>query len=203
MQQPHDIIRQGAGIIPFTRDGGRLRFLLHTTFKGRRKGLLVDFGGGSHADESAAATAAREFIEETEGMYFGDKRGYRQMKRGEFARQQRLMLDRIGSSLEQHPGWRCERLTRPGKEPRIWQTFFVEIDYRPVEDINRAWADDERQRFRKRRELIWLPAPQLLDCYRAHPERLWTRLREYQGVEEIVADIERNGPGSEKLTPVS
>ncbi|MCB1760925.1 MAG: hypothetical protein KDI68_14235 [Gammaproteobacteria bacterium] len=203
MQQADKKTDKGAAIIPFASDRGRLRFLLHTTFTGRRKGLLVDFGGGGRTGESAAATAAREFVEETEGMYFGDTRGYLQMRSGEIARQQSLIQRRIEATLAQHPGWQCQRQASGGKITRTWQTFFVEIDYRPVTELNRLWAEDDEQRYRKQRELIWMPASRLLECYRAHPERLWNRLREYQGVEEIVEQIERTYHPPEKLTPAS
>lgn len=55
--------------------------------------------------------------------------------------------------------------------------------------MNKAWAEDLSGRFKKRRELLWLTAEQLLDIIDNRPEMLWKRLREYEGMREIVLAI--------------
>ena len=60
----------GAGVIPFCVKDGQVLFLFQKTFSGRKAGHLVDFGGGGERGESHRQTAIREFIEETETMYF-------------------------------------------------------------------------------------------------------------------------------------
>ena len=62
----------GAGVIPFAVSGGEIRFLFQKTFSGRKTGYLIDFGGGLGTGEDYRETAIREFIEETETMYFSD-----------------------------------------------------------------------------------------------------------------------------------
>ena len=62
----------GAGVIPFCVRDRQVLFLFHKTFSGRRAGHLVDFGGGGETGESHTQTAIREFIEETETMYFSE-----------------------------------------------------------------------------------------------------------------------------------
>ncbi|RDH89860.1 MAG: hypothetical protein DIZ77_14935 [endosymbiont of Seepiophila jonesi] len=62
----------GAGVIPFAVSDCKVYFLFQTTFAGRKTGYLIDFGGGLGVDEDYRETAIREFIEETETMYFSD-----------------------------------------------------------------------------------------------------------------------------------
>ena len=62
----------GAGVIPFAVHGNEVSFLFQTTFTGRKVGHLIDFGGGLGPDEGYRETAIREFVEETETMYFSD-----------------------------------------------------------------------------------------------------------------------------------
>ena len=62
----------GAGVIPFTVKDHKVNFLFQTTFTGRKVGYLIDFGGGLGVGEGYWQTAIREFVEETETMYFSD-----------------------------------------------------------------------------------------------------------------------------------
>ena len=74
-------------------------------------------------------------------------------------------------------------------KPRDWKTYFVELDYRAPDDMNAAWADDTHGRFKKRRELLWLTAEQLLDVFENRPDTLWKRVRELEGASHIVRAI--------------
>lgn len=69
----HGVEVTAAGIIPYTvQPGGRALFLLQHLQNGTRANLLSDFGGRREdTDSDVFATAAREFSEETNGV-FGD-----------------------------------------------------------------------------------------------------------------------------------
>lgn len=192
--EPAMAIKTGAGLIPFARRGDAVEFLFHRTFSGRRAGLLVDFGGGSRPGESQSDTALREFIEETEAMYLAADIG--QVDRSErFVRAQMPLLRQSFARTQQaHPHWWCRRRPAAGKPPRDWKTFFVELEYRDPTPMNRAWAEDGGRRFAKRRELIWVPAPELLAIFQQTPERLWTRLRELEDPLPIIREIAALGP---------
>ena len=183
----HKAVKTGAGVIPFALKNGTACFLFHKTFSGRRAGLMVDFGGGSLAGESQVQTAAREFVEETEAMFFaGDKHGDPDSASHS---QYLIMLQLIEQALQRSPDRFCSRTSEHGNKPRDWKTFFVEVAYRELESMNTAWAQDTRGRFKKRRELLWLPAQQLLDIIDNRPECLWKRIRQYQGMRELVQVI--------------
>ena len=179
--------RTGAGVIPFAVEQGLTRFLFHKTFSGRRAGLLVDFGGGSRPGESHAQTAAREFIEETESMYLSDDTDV--ISGHAFQSQYRLMLRLIEHTQRQHPYWYCSRNSKNETRPRNWKTFFVEVEYRDPTRMNQAWAQDTSGRYKKRRELVWLTAEQLIAIIDSSPQSLWKRIRQYQGLREVVLAI--------------
>ena len=180
-------VKTGAGVIPFAIKQGTVCFLFHKTFSGRRAGLLVDFGGGSHTGESQVQTAAREFVEETEAMFFAENSNTE--LRSVFPSQYKLMLQLIESSQHRHPGWFCSRRSKKGDRPRNWKTYFVRVEYRDLADMNTAWASDSTGRFKKRRELLWRSADELLDVIDNRPEALWKRIREYQGMRAVVTAI--------------
>jgi hypothetical protein len=168
----------GAGVIPFCARDGQVLFLFHKTFSGRRAGHLVDFGGGGEPGESHRQTAIREFIEETETMYlFANPRAARITR--ERVRAQTPILEALfDRTLRNHPDWWCQRAKRSNGKPRDWKTFFIEFEYRDVTDMNLAWKLDGGTRFRKRRELVWLPAGRLSDIFEHSPDSLWKRVRQ-------------------------
>ena len=182
-------IKTGAGVIPFSWVDDTACFLFHKTFTGRRAGLLVDFGGGSQAGETQYQTAAREFIEETEAMFFADSCNEDSDRRMQMGSQYQLMLRLIENTQSQHPQWWCRRVSVNDDKPRDWKTYFVEVDYRAPDEMNTAWAEDKHGRFKKRRELLWLTAEQLLDVFDNRSETLWTRVRELEGASDIVRAI--------------
>ena len=68
----------GAGVLPYTVTGGRVKFFLGKelckgrTLSGKDKYCWSDFGGKKEDGlETAAATASREFSEETLGVWGG------------------------------------------------------------------------------------------------------------------------------------
>jgi hypothetical protein len=182
-------IKTGAGVIPFAWVDGTPSFLFHKTFTGRRAGLLVDFGGGSQSGETQYQTAAREFVEETDAMFFADSCNDDSDTRMQMKSQYQLMLQLIENTQSKHPQWCCRRVCVTDDKPRDWKTYFVKLDYRAPDDMNTAWAEDKNGRFKKQRELHWLTAEQLLDVFDNRPEALWKRVRELEGARAIVRAI--------------
>jgi 8-oxo-dGTP pyrophosphatase MutT (NUDIX family) len=182
-------VKTGAGVLPFTLHEGRVLFLFHKTFSGRRAGLLVDFGGGSRTDETAFETAAREFVEETEGLFLAPDIRQASRAGSEYRRQFREMQTLLARTQEAHADWWCRRQMQPGKPARDWRTFFVEVSYRDVAAMNAAWATDAGRRFKKRRELLWVPAKPLLEIFARQPEQLWKRVRELEAAPDVIAAI--------------
>ena len=181
--------RAGAGVIPFAFDGGSVYFLFHKTFSGRRAGLLVDFGGGGQAGETHPQTAAREFVEETEAMFLADDYRAVPVSEHQFDAQVQRLLTLLDRTQQRHPDWRCQRRKAGSRKPKDWVTYFVEVGYKPLEGMNREWAVDSGQRFKKRRELLWVSAAQLLDIYANQPDRLWKRVRELVGADTVIQAI--------------
>lgn len=64
----------GAGTVPYSVEDGKVYFLLQETRGGKKEGYLVDFGGGRKqgVDYSLSFCAAREFSEETAGLFTAD-----------------------------------------------------------------------------------------------------------------------------------
>ena len=179
----------GAGVIPFCAQDGQALFLFHKTFSGRRAGHLVDFGGGGEQRENHRQTAIREFIEETETMFFSGNIHTAELTQEQLRAQTPLLESLFDRTLRSHPDWWCRRgKTRNGKT-RDWKTFFIEFEYRDVTAMNREWALDKGKRFTKRRELVWLPAGTLSDIFEHSPERLWKRVRQLVNAKEMIQTI--------------
>ena len=179
----------GAGVIPFSVTGGRARFLFQTTFSGRKAGHLIDFGGGLGEGEDYRDTAIREFIEETETMYFCDDLQQASRTAERIRDQVPIVANLFDETLSAHPDWWCRRVPgNPGNTPD-WITFFVEFPYRDVGPLNREWASDTDGRFRKRRELFWVPGSELLALYADAPDKLWKRVRQLENAGETIRAI--------------
>lgn len=179
----------GAGVIPFCVKDGTVRFLFHQTFSGRRAGYLVDFGGGGRPGEDYRQTAVREFVEETETMYFEPNLSQAVRSEERIHQQNQLVESLFEQTLASHPDWVCRR--EPGRKtpPKDWLTFFIEMKYRDPEPLNRQWDLDDGRRFSKRRRLQWLSGNDLLDLYQHNPERLWKRVRQLQGAPQTILSI--------------
>ncbi|MES9972208.1 MAG: hypothetical protein ABW092_19415 [Candidatus Thiodiazotropha sp.] len=176
----------GAGVIPFCVREGRVLFLFQSTFSGRKAGYLIDFGGGFGIGEGYRATAVREFVEETETMYFAEdlKRAHRGTDQ---INQQIPIVDTLfDNTLSIYPDWWCRRL-----HPKSWRTYFIEFPYRDVDLLNREWQEDMVGRFKKRRELNWITAEELLAIYAQTPDRLWKRVRQLEQAPSLIKKIVR------------
>jgi len=178
----------GAGVIPFCEQDTQLLFLFHKTFSGRRAGQLVDFGGGAEQGENHRQTAIREFIEETETMYFAENLHDASLTQARIQAQTPLLESLFDRTLQSHPDWWCRR--EQGGKSRDWKTFFIEFEYRDVTAMNREWQRDAGKRFSKRRELLWIPADSLCDLYEYSPDRLWKRVRQLVNLKQTLQSIQ-------------
>jgi len=179
----------GAGVLPFALDGGRVFFLMQTVFAGRKSGLLNDFGGGSEPGESGLQTAAREFVEETETLYFAENPGIARRTPGSVKAQLSVVQALFDDALSRQPDWACRRVSPDPAKPKDWTTFFVEIPYREVESLNRLLETDDGARYKKRRRLHWLSASELVSLYTGHPDQLWKRVRQLDNAVGVITEI--------------
>lgn len=181
----------GAGVLPFAVDRGRVQFLFQTVFSGRKTGYLNDFGGGLAPGEDERTCAIREFVEETETLFLAEDLG-RASRSVEGVNAQVPLVRRIfDATLQVHPAWWCRRAPGKAHKPKRWKTFFIEFPYRDIAAMNDAWRNDTAGRFKKRRELIWVEADELIAFYEAAPDRLWKRVRQLQGASALVREIQR------------
>ena len=184
--------KRGAGLIPFAVSGNQVFFLFQTVFSGRKTGFLIDFGGGVGADEDFRQAAVREFVEETETMYFADDLS-RARRDPETVGDQVAIVDTLfAQTRATGPDWWCRRLFPDPGNTKRWKTFFVEFPFRDVEEMNRAWETDRTGRFKKRRELQWISAEDLLAIFASAPERLWTRVRQLENAPQVIEAIRRS-----------
>lgn len=181
--------KTGAGVIPFCAKDGRVFFLFHKTFSGRRAGLLIDFGGGAKTGEGYRETAMREFIEETETMFLSEDIENAALTESRMEAQL-MQLERIfDKTLSDHPDWWSPRGATPSGKFKDWRTFFVEFDYRDPAAMNLEWRNDGGRRFSKRRELVWVASDELIEICRNARGKLWRRVRELTDMEKIVESI--------------
>jgi hypothetical protein len=179
----------GAGVLPFTVSDGKVDFLFQTTFTGRKAGYLNDFGGGLGAGEDYHHTAIREFIEETETMYFSDNPAQASRTEESVRSQIPLVEALFQETLSAYPDWWCPRAPGDPLNPKDWRTFFVEFPRRDIGILNREWASDTGRRFRKRRELVWVTGSELLAIYEEAPDKLWKRVRQLENATATIQSI--------------
>jgi 8-oxo-dGTP pyrophosphatase MutT (NUDIX family) len=179
----------GAGVIPVAVDKGVVHFLFQKTFSGRKVGHLIDFGGGLGDEEDYRTTAIREFVEETETMYFAEdlEAAYRSEER--ISAQIPVVEALFEHTLSAHPDWWRRRNPGNPKKPRDWRTYFIVFPYHDVSAMNNKWETDTSGRFKKRRELIWIPSATLLKIYAVSPGYLWKRVRQLEDTETLIHDI--------------
>lgn len=182
----------GAGVIPFCAREQGVDFLFQTTFSGRKAGCLIDFGGGLGEGEDYQETAIREFVEETETLYFADDLSRASRSEARIEQQIPLVAALFDKTLQVHPDWWCRRAPGKSTRPKQWRSYFIEFPWRDVAALNREWAGDHAGRFKKRRELFWVPAGELLRLYEEEPQRLWKRVRQLEGAPETIRSILRH-----------
>ena len=179
----------GAGVIPFAVLDGVVSFLFQTTFSGRKVGHLIDFGGGLGEGEDFRDTAIREFVEETETMYFATDLQQATRTEESVIRQLPIVENLFADTLSAHPDWWCRRAPGNPLNPKLWRTFFIEFPYRDIGELKQEWAADTSGRFRKRRELFWVAGSELLAIYEHAPDKLWKRVRQLENARETIQSI--------------
>ncbi len=179
----------GAGVIPFSVWNGKVHFLFHKTFSGRRAGFLVDFGGGVRDGESYRQTAIREFVEETDTMFLEPDLSRACRTPSRVDAQLPIVEALFDRTLNVHPDWWCQREPGTRVPPKDWRTFFIEVEHRDIDEINREWERDDGTRFKKPRQLLWVRAGELAAIYDKAPKRLWRRVRQLVGARETIAAI--------------
>lgn len=184
----------GAGVIPFATNNGKVWFLFQTTFSGRKTGYLIDFGGGLGAAEGYREAAIREFVEETETMYFATDVQQASRTAARIRQQIPIVSALFDKTLAAHPDWWCRRDPGDPLQPKRWKTFFIEFPYRDIGELNREWASDTVGRFKKRRELVWVAGDELLAIYASTPDRLWKRVRQLENATDTVRAILLGNP---------
>jgi len=179
----------GAGVIPLAVNQGEVHFLFQKTFSGRKTGFLIDFGGGIDDSEDYRSAAAREFVEETETLYFADDLSNICRSEARVAAQIPVVEALFEHTLSVHPHWWRSRKPDKQGRPRDWRSFFIQFPFRDLSGMNREWADAPDGRFKKRRELHWVPAAQLAAIYAQSPEMLWKRVRQLEDAESLIREI--------------
>ena len=179
----------GAGVIPLAVKDGEVLFLFQKTFTGRKVGHLIDFGGGLGDGEDYRATAVREFVEETETMYLADDLGGARRSEERVSEQITLIEEIFERTLSAHPHWWRRRDLGNPEKPRDWRTYFIEFPFRDIAALNSEWKSDTSDRFKKRRELIWIPVDRLLELYAQSPGELWKRVRQLENAETLIREL--------------
>ena len=179
----------GAGVIPLAFNKNEVWFLFQKTFSGRKVGHLIDFGGGLGKSEDHQQTAIREFVEETETMYLEDDISLACRTEARISQQIEQVAGLFEQTLSSYPNWWRRRLTTNPEKPKDWITYFIQFPYRDVADMNHAWKTDTSGRFKKRRELVWVPSNQLLDMYTHMPDELWKRVRQLEDANALITEI--------------
>jgi len=179
----------GAGVIPFAVIDGEVSFLFQKTFTGRKVGYYIDFGGGLGEDEDYRETAIREFVEETETMYFSNNVQQASRTVESVRNQIPIVAALFDETLAVHPDWYCRRAPGNPLNPKQWLTFFIEFPYRDIDALNREWETDTASRFKKRRELVWVSGSGLLEIYDHAPDKLWKRVRQLENAKETIQTI--------------
>lgn len=182
----------GAGVIPFVVRDREVYFLFQTVFSGRKLGCLIDFGGGLGDGEDYQETAIREFIEETETMYFSDNLQQACRTEENINYQIPIVEALFDETLIVHPDWWCKRDIGDPLNPKDWRTFFIEFPYRDIGELNHEWKNDRVGRFKKRRELFFVSSDELLSIYDNKPDLLWKRVRQLENATDIIHSIKLN-----------
>jgi 8-oxo-dGTP pyrophosphatase MutT (NUDIX family) len=185
----------GAGVIPLAVKDKEVLFLFQKTFTGRKVGYLIDFGGGLGDGEDYRTTAVREFVEETETMYLADDLGGARRSDDRVKKQIARVEEIFDRTLSAHPHWWCRRDPGNPEKPRDWRTYFIEFPFRDISALNSEWTSDSSGRFKKRRELVWIPADKLLDIYARSPGDLWKRVRQLENAETLICEIQSSLSG--------
>lgn len=147
----------GAGVLPYSRVNESIKFLFQTTFHGKKKGTLFDFGGYRESEDDPVVTAAREFSEETGGLFtvenfenFLDiikEMNEDEVQKSEIVLEQTELIKPILKN--------CKFSWTPDKK---YYMFFMPIKFRPTVKINESFNHNK-----KKREFIWIDYKEILN----------------------------------------
>ena len=200
--KPYDAISncKSAGVIPYAIHNGELYFLLQQTNNPLKKkdSGWNDFGGKRvNLEESTAETAAREFSEETSCLFYlreknddNSKVLYERLKDNESLEYDdetvKILRDLIPISKNHY----VDKITEfvipiyiSSKETYI--SYFVNVDYIPIEDLPRAEDIHIPYDTRYIRRCKWLSYDEILDLNekdfhkRLQITRIQQRIRSY------------------------
>jgi hypothetical protein len=159
--EPENIEYTGSGVLPFSYDlEGNVVLLLHSTFKGKKAGTLVDFGGSIESnDQDLLFSAVREFCEETSGLFTELRDEILQ----DFENQINISeLDIQNSSLIVHSVNKFyNKVSKSEVEYTInntYRMYFIKIDFTELDKINRFYSTQTE----KRREFRWVSLEEVI-----------------------------------------
>jgi len=156
----------GAGVLPFYIDQEKkeIFFLFHRIFRGKKKGFVVDWGGSTEPKELPQVTACREFIEETEGMFFAQD-----VNDSDKSPRTITLQTQQGLNLLHRTQRYCqaEHFLSSPKSLLTYHLFLIETGNRPrlAQQMNERYSREEKA-FSKRREVFWLSGAQVIDLLR-------------------------------------
>lgn len=180
--------KNGAGVLPFAVDErGAVHFLFHRTFRGKKQGSLIDWGGAVDATDWMRGpmwTAAREFSEEMEGLFYSDDPIGEPNPRGNIGADTTRTYEALQACHNAHPRWSVSHSFFHAHYN--YRLFFLQVDHRDVGRMNARFAAEcrpgARGGFHKRRELVWIDAHTLMDHLRSTDGRLFVRLHTLPGL---------------------
>eukprot|EP01124_Arcella_intermedia_P020431 TRINITY_DN27905_c0_g1_i1.p1 TRINITY_DN27905_c0_g1~~TRINITY_DN27905_c0_g1_i1.p1 ORF type:complete len:207 (+),score=28.51 TRINITY_DN27905_c0_g1_i1:50-670(+) len=176
--------QQGAGVVPFAVHNGEVLFLLHKTFQGAKKGTLIDWGGSTESRETPLQTAAREFVEETECMYFASDIPSHLSRKSEPERTKQIALveELLGKGTVGYCNSHFGLLS--------YRAFFAQFPYRDLSTINKRFQKAKEYGLEKTRQLEWVTTEQLLEGLSDKSSTpLFVRLKNINNLSKIVIDI--------------
>jgi hypothetical protein len=197
------ILSEGAGILPFSIDpNGKLKFLFHKTFEGKKVGYLIDFGGAVENEDvkngDLLQAAVREFCEETAGLLNSedienDFKKYFLLKRAEENQNDNFSEEEIQSNefVKNSVKYCYEKISNDSDN--IFKTscdsytlFLIKINYFEVEKINKIFETN----FKKKREFVWTEINDILNSSdNKILNQIYPRVRYSKNFLEIIKNI--------------
>jgi len=174
----------GAGAMPFCLHEGEVFFLVHRKFEGKKKGTLIDCGGGRKKGETLGQTVSREFSEETFGLFTTPN----------LDQDAKLldMYDEIEAQGVAHVLDGTAFIMQKISSEKIWvghtqsnsyYMFVFQIEHRELGLINEAFKKGKIVT----REFLWISGKKILS--NELPLPLFNRLQGIVNLHEIVGDI--------------
>lgn len=194
----HDNNWDGAGALPYCIHDGKVYFLFQETKGGKKEGTLVDFGGGRNStkDSSLMYCGAREFTEETAGLFTTsslasdieklDLLDHHGIEESDIVL--RELENCMESVIRAHS--KGYMVTTSQKMDLWYASFAIQIAHSSLAEQNRFFGNLSK---RKVRVFEWVHSDTLLELLRrkqgAHRLPLHERVHMLIGLEELVIKI--------------